>query len=379
MKNKIASIDFSLFITVFMMILIGLMMVYSASYTYAILEYGNATHFFDRQLMWIVLGLIMFFIVSFIPYQLYGKLIAPMVILMLVLLTLVLIPGVGVERNYSTRWLGFGPILFQPSEIAKIIMILYFAKAYMNKRDYIEDFRKGLLPPLILLVVVFALIVLQPDLGTGISLLVACGSILLISAARWHHLFALGAVALMSVILLATSADYRSDRLTSFMDPFADPLGLGFQMVNSYVAIGTGGITGAGIGNSIQKLGFLPEAHTDFIMAIIIEELGILGLSAIVILYMLLLFKGFEIFKYAPDYFGKFIAFGVTIQICFQAVLNLGAVSGLLPITGITLPLISYGGSSMLITLIGLGILMNISMQISQRKKNSERNVSKAI
>lgn len=321
------------------------------------------------------MGLIVFFIVSFIPYQWYGKIIGPLVVTMLVLLLLVLIPHVGITRNYSTRWLGAGPLLFQPSEIAKIIMVLYFAKVYANKRKYIENFSRGVLPPIILLIVVFTMILKQPDLGTGMILVVACGSILLISGARWRHLVALGSIAAVTLVVLATSASYRMERLTSFVDPFADPQGQGFQIINSFLAIGTGGLTGNGLGNSVQKLGYLPEAHTDFIMAIIVEELGIVGLAVIIALYVLLLFKGFSIFKHAPNFFGKFIAMGITVQICIQAVFNLGAVSGLMPVTGIPLPLVSYGGSSMLITLGGLGILMNISRQ--SNKERPDHNPSR--
>lgn len=318
------------------------------------------------------MGLILFFIISFIPYQWYGKMITPLVIIMLALLLLVLIPHVGVTRNYSTRWLGAGPFLFQPSEIAKIIMVLYFAKVYTNKRKYIENFSRGLLPPIILLVIVFTLILKQPDLGTGMILVVACGSIILISGARWRHLLGLGSIAVVTLVVLATTAEYRMKRLTSFVDPFADPQGQGFQIVNSFLAIGTGGLTGTGLGNSVQKLGYLPEAHTDFIMAIIVEELGIIGLAIIVALYVLLLFKGFSIFKHAPNFFGKFIAMGITVQICIQAVFNLGAVSGLMPVTGLPLPLVSYGGSSMLITLAGMGILMNISVQSNKERPGNE-------
>lgn len=372
MKKKISSIDFPLLAIILALVLIGLMMVYSSSYTFSILEYGDERYFFNRQLMWIIMGLILFFIVSFIPYQWYGKMIGPLVIIMLALLLLVLIPHVGVTRNYSTRWLGAGPLLFQPSEIAKIIMVLYFAKVYTNKRKYIENFSRGLLPPIILLVVVFTLILKQPDLGTGMILVVACGSIILISGARWKHLLALGSIAVVTLVVLATSADYRMKRLTSFIDPFADPQGQGFQIVNSFLAIGTGGLTGTGLGNSVQKLGYLPEAHTDFIMAIIVEELGIIGLAVIIALYVLLLFKGFSIFKHAPNFFGKFIAMGITVQICIQALFNLGAVSGLMPVTGLPLPLVSYGGSSMLITLAGLGILMNISIQSNKGKPGNE-------
>lgn len=373
MKNIMKRWDFGLFTLILLMALFGLMMVYSSSFPFAILQHGEDNYFFNRQLMWIVVGFVIFFVVSFIPYQLLGKFIAPLILLLIVLLGLVLVPGIGVERNYSTRWLGFGPFVFQPSEIAKLIMLIYFAKAYSNKRNYIGEFSRGFLPPLLILVFVFFFIILQPDLGTGISIIIACGGILLLSGAKWQHLAVLGGLAVSGVAMLAFSADYRMDRMTSFVDPFADPLGQGLQLVNSYIAIGTGGFTGEGLGNSIQKMGYLPEAHTDFIMAIILEELGIIGLIIVMGMFVTFLLKGFDIFKKTPNYFGKFLAFGITIQICFQAILNLGSVSGLLPITGITLPLISYGGSSMVITLAGIGMLMNISMQNNKaEQQNSE-------
>lgn len=371
LKKYIKAFDFPLFSVVIILVLIGLMMVYSASSTYAALTYGSATYFIQRQLFWVGLGFIAFFITSLIPYQFYGKYMKPLVLIMLFLLTIVLIPGLGIERNHATRWLGFGSFIFQPSELAKIMTILYVAKAYSNKQSYIQDFKRGVMPPLLLLIMVFALIVLQPDLGTAMTIVMACGSILLISSARWQHLVTLGAIAITSVILLATTESYRMERLTSFIDPFADASGQGFQVVNSYLAIGTGGLTGNGIGNSVQKLGYLPEAHTDFIMAIIVEELGIIGLGVIITLFLAFLFRGFSILKGTNDYFAKFIAIGIIIQISSQAVMNLGAVSGLLPVTGMPLPLVSYGGSSMLITLCGAGILMNISMQ--NRAKISDR------
>ncbi|MBP1971540.1 cell division protein FtsW [Virgibacillus natechei] len=377
MKNIMKRWDFGLFTLILLMALFGLMMVYSSSFPYAILQHGEDNYFFNRQLIWIVVGFVIFFVVSFIPYQLLGKFIAPLILLLIVLLGLVLVPGIGVERNYSTRWLGVGPFVFQPSEIAKLIMLIYFAKAYSNKRNYIGEFSRGFLPPLLILAFVFFLIIMQPDLGTGISIIIACGGVLLLSGAKWQHLGVLGGLAVSGVAMLAFSADYRMDRMTSFVDPFADPLGQGLQLVNSYIAIGTGGFTGEGLGNSIQKMGYLPEAHTDFIMAIILEELGIIGLIIVMGMFVTFLLKGFDIFKKTPNYFGKFLAFGITIQICFQAILNLGSVSGLLPITGITLPLISYGGSSMVITLAGIGMLMNISMQNNKaEQQNSEEKNS---
>ena len=372
--KKLRSIwDFDLIILLVLISLFGLMMVYSSSFTFSILEYGNATHFFNKQLTWILVGFVLFMIASFFPYKLYGKYVAYMVFISIILLLLVLIPGVGVERNFATRWLKLGPLLFQPSEIAKLVMIVYFAKVYTNKRDKIHDFRHGLMPPLIMLGIVFILITQQPDLGTALSLIVACGAILLISGARWYHLTGLLTIAMSGVLILALTVDYRMDRIISFTNPFADPAGEGFQLINSYIAISSGGFTGVGLGNSVQKLGYLPEAHTDFIMAIIVEELGVFGVIAVMGFYVLLLLKGFSIFKKTPDYFAKLLTFGLIILISFQAVLNLASVSGMMPITGIPLPFISYGGTSILVMFISMGILNNISMHANNYHLKKER------
>lgn len=362
--------DFDLFILLVLISLFGLMMVYSSSFTFAVLEYDDATYFFKRQLIWLAIGFVIFTIVSFIPYKLYGKYIAFLVFIALILLAVVLIPEIGIERNFARRWLKIGPLLFQPSEIAKLVMIIYFAKVYTNKQDKIHDFRRGLMPPLIMLVMMFLLIAKQPDLGTALSLTVACGAILLISGARWFHLAGLLTVGVVGIASIAFSADYRVERITSFLDPFSDPAGDGFQLINSYIAIAGGGWSGAGLGNSVQKLGYLPEAHTDFIMAIIVEELGLIGVIVVIGFYLLFLLKGFSIFKNCRDFFGKLLAFGITMLVIFQAVLNLASVSGLMPITGITLPFISYGGTSILVMFISAGILMNISMH-TNAKRNS--------
>lgn len=364
--------DFDLLILLVLISLFGLMMVYSSSFTFSILEYGDSTHFFKKQLTWVLLGFVLFIIASFFPYKLYGKYVAYMVFITIILLILVLIPGIGIERNFATRWLKIGPLLFQPSEIAKLVMIVYFAKVYTNKRDKIHSFRQGLMPPLIMLAIVFILITQQPDLGTALSLIVACGAILLISGARWYHLTGLLTIAVSGILILAFTVDYRMDRIISFTNPFADPAGEGFQLINSYIAISSGGLTGLGLGNSVQKLGYLPEAHTDFIMAIIVEELGIIGVVAVISFYVLLLLKGFSIFKRTPDYFGKYLAFGLIVLVSFQAVLNLASVSGMIPITGITLPFISYGGTSILVMFIAMGILNNISMHAKNYELKNE-------
>ncbi|MDQ0352784.1 cell division protein FtsW [Alkalibacillus filiformis] len=372
MKQHLRNIDYPLFIMIVILSCIGLVMVYSASFVYAGMnpDIDNPSFYFNRQRLWVILGLAVFLVVSLFSYRKLGNFIKLLIIATLVMLVLVLIPGVGVERNFSTRWLSLGPVLFQPSELAKVAMILYFAKVYTNKRNKLHHFGQGVLPPLLVLAFVGGLIVLQPDLGTAASIILACGMILLFAGIRIHHLLFLGTTAVVGVVLLILGADYRMGRFTSFLDPFADPAGDGYQLIHSLIAIANGQVTGVGLANSVQKSGFLPEAHTDFIMSIIAEELGLIGAVAVISIYFVFMFKGILIAKRAPDGFGRLLAFGITFQIVTQAMINFAAVSGLMPITGITLPLISYGGSSMLITFFLLGVLMNIAIKgnISRRE-----------
>ncbi|WP_027964309.1 putative lipid II flippase FtsW [Halalkalibacillus halophilus] len=372
MKRNLKHIDYPLFIIIVLLAGFGLVMVYSASFVYAGMDpnINNPHYFFRRQSMWLGLGFVVFFLFSMFTYKRIGNLIPIIILVTVVMLALVLLPGVGVTRNEATRWLSFGPILFQPSELAKVAMILYFAKAYTNKQDKIQSFNKGVFPPLLLLGVVFFLIVLQPDLGTATSIILACGIILLFAGIKVTHLAGLAAVAFGGVYFLITFADYRMNRLTSFLDPFGDPTGQGYQLVHSLIALASGDITGVGLANSVQKSGFLPEAHTDFIMAVIAEELGLLGAVGVIVIYAVFMFKGILIAKRAPDFFGRLLAYGITFQIVTQAIINFGAVSGLMPITGITLPLISYGGSSLLITFMLLGILMNIAVKGNIERRN---------
>ncbi|WP_306976113.1 putative lipid II flippase FtsW [Alkalibacillus salilacus] len=365
LKQHLKHLDYPLFATIISLGLIGIVMVYSASFIYAGMDpdINDSSHYFDRQLMWLIIGIGVFIIASLFSYRNLGRLVKPMIIVALILLLLVLIPGVGVERNFATRWLNFGPILFQPSELAKVAMIIYFAKVYTNKQDKLNHFGQGVLPPLIVLGLVFVFILMQPDLGTAASIIMACGMILLFAGIRLLHLFGLGFIAIVSMLGLIFSSEYRYDRFTSFLDPFADPSGEGYQLIHSLIAIANGGLTGEGLANSVQKSGFLPEAHTDFIMSVIAEELGMIGVLLVIGLYIFFMFRGILIAKRAPDQFGRLLAFGITFQIITQAMINFAAVSGLMPITGITLPLISYGGSSLLITFGLLGILMNIAIK----------------
>ncbi|WP_249872078.1 putative lipid II flippase FtsW [Oceanobacillus saliphilus] len=359
--NKLKKMDYLLIFTIFFLTCFGIMMVYSASFPIAAIHYENPAFFLMRQSVWFIMGTVLFVAAAIIPYKIYGKLSPILVITSLVLLILVLIPGIGVERNNSQRWIQIGSFVYQPTEVVKLFMIIYFAYFYAKKQKYFNQFNKGVLPPLVILASVFLLILSQPDLGSAALILVACGLIVFCSGVKRIHLFLMGSIGILGISYFAFTTEYRLQRLTSFLHAFEDPAGHGYQLVNSYVAIGTAGIWGNGLGNSVQKLGYLPEAHTDFIMSIILEELGIIGLAVVIGSYLIIMFRGIHIAKANKDMFAKLLAIGITFQIMTQAILNLGAVSGMLPITGITLPFISYGGSSLVITMISAGILVNLS------------------
>lgn len=282
-------------------------MIYSSSYVLGYLEYGSANYILNRQLKWYGLSVFLFIFVALFPYRNYRKLAPLLVTLSILLLILVLVPGVGVVRNFSQRWIGIGSFTFQPTEMIKLFMLIYFASFYSKGEEKLASFKTGVLPPLIILSVMFILILKQPDLGSAALILFACGLIVICSGVKGRHLMMLGSIGIAIIVYFISSTSYRMERVTSFMDPFADPAGTGYQLVNSYI--------------------------------------------------------GVQIAKETTDMFGKLLAIGITFQMTTQVIINLGAVSGLMPITGVPLPLISYGGSSLLITLISLGILTNISIK----------------
>ncbi|SEO51555.1 cell division protein FtsW [Amphibacillus marinus] len=358
MKDRLKRFDYSLIITVLAMCIFGLVMVYSTSYTRGTLLHENGSYYFNRQLIFFIMGLVLCTVMAFFSLKSLGKLSPFLVLLSIILLGLVLVPQIGIVRNSARRWIEIGPIAFQPSEIVKTFMIIYFAHIYAKKQAYLDHFAKGVLPPLFILGIIFIMILGQPDLGTAVHILIICGFIVVFSGVRFVHIFMLGLIAVSGIGFFAISQPYRLQRLTSFMD--FDP-SESYQLVNSYVSIATSGLFGNGLGNSVQKLGYLPEAQTDFIMAVVVEELGIFGVLFIIGGYLFILYRGVQISKQVDAVYLKLLALGVTVQIIIQAVINLGAISGMLPITGIPLPFISYGGTSLVFTLLSVGILINVS------------------
>lgn len=302
----------------------------------------------------------MFFIMN-VDYWTWKKFAKVILIICFVLLILVLIPGIGNVRNGSRSWIGVGAFSVQPSEFMKLAMIAFLAKYLSENQKHITSLRKGLFPSLGLVFLAFGMIMLQPDLGTGTVMVGTCIVMIFVAGARISHFVGLGVLGLLGFVGLIISAPYRIQRITSFLDPWSDPQNSGFQIIQSLYAIGPGGLFGLGLGQSRQKFFYLPEPQTDFIFAILAEELGFIGGSFVLLLFALLLWRGIRIALGAPDLFGSFLAVGIIAMIAIQVMINIGVVTGLMPVTGITLPFLSYGGSSLTLMLVAIGVLLNIS------------------
>jgi cell division protein FtsW len=334
-------------------------MIYSSSAILAQRQYGDPLYFVKRQAAWAVIGLAALAVASRLDYRVYRR-ICP--ILLLVLLTLLIgVLLLGREINGARRWFGMGPILFQPSEPAKLIVMMYVAHYLVKKKDLMTDLGRGFLPPLLVIGLFMGLILLEPDLGGAMVIGLAAGLLLLTGGASLRHMGLVGLLLTPAMYMLVMRIDYRRERLLSFLDPWRDPTGSGFQMVQSFLALGSGGPLGEGLGAGRQKLFYLPYPHTDFIFAVIGEELGLIGTMSILVLFGLLLWRGMTIAKRCADPFGAFLALGITALIGIQAVFNMAVVTGMLPTKGLPLPFVSYGGSSLVVGLAGVGILLSIA------------------
>jgi cell division protein FtsW len=361
LSRKKSTPDFLLIFLTFSLLAIGLVMVYSASAVWAEYKFHDSFFFAKRQLLFAGVGLIAMFFIMNIDYWVWRDWSKVLLIVCFVLLVLVLIPGIGMVRNGSRSWIGVGAFSIQPSEFMKLAMIAFLAKYLSENQKNITSFKRGLLPSLMLVFAAFGMIMLQPDLGTGTVMVGTCIAMIFVAGARIIHFVGLGMIGLTGFAALVLSAPYRIKRITSFLNPWEDPLGSGFQIIQSLYAIGPGGLLGLGLGQSRQKFFYLPEPQTDFIFAILAEELGFIGGSLVLLLFSLLLWRGVRIALGAPDLYGSFLAIGIISMIAIQVMINIGVVTGLMPVTGITLPFLSYGGSSLTLMLMAIGVLLNIS------------------
>lgn len=354
-------VDYLLLFGIIMISIFGVVMIYSASYVWAEYKFHDPLKFAKTQFLFLVVSYILIFFSLKIPYQKYLSYANLIFFICFVLLILVLIPGIGTVRNGSRSWFGIGGFGIQPSEFTKLGMIIFTSKYLAYNEKVLKNIKSGVLPILGVLMLVFGLIMLQPDFGTGVIIVISIIVLLFVSGVNMGFFIKLGFIGLLGVVALIIAAPYRMKRIVSFLNPWSDPLGSGFQIIQSLYAIGPGGLLGLGFGNSIQKHFYLPEPQTDFIFAIISEEFGFLGILIVASLFLLIIYRGFHISIHCEDKFGKYLSFGITFQLAFQALLNLMVVVGLIPVTGVTLPFLSYGGSSLLITMISMGILLNIS------------------
>lgn len=359
MKKR--SVEILLVVSVILISIFGIIMIYSASSIWAEYKYNDPLKYVKNQALFFIIGLILMFLVSKINYKFYLKKSNILLIGCIILLILVLIPGVGMVRNGSRSWFGIGSFGIQPSEFTKLALIIFTSKYLMNNEKNMKNIKKGVLPILCVLIFVFGLIMLQPDFGTGMIIVISIIGLLFVGGVSMKFFIGLGIIGVLGITGLIIIAPYRLARILSFLNPWSDPLGSGFQIIQSLYAIGPGGLFGFGFLNSRQKHFYLPEPQTDFIFSIISEEFGFLGIVIVVTLFLSIIITGFKISKNCKDLFGKYLSFGIMFQLSFQALLNLMVVVGLIPVTGVTLPFLSYGGSSLLITLCSIGVILNIS------------------
>lgn len=334
---KKIKIDLILLIGVIVIALFGLLMVYSSSYIWAEYKYNDALKYLKAESLFLLIGIIILFLAIKIPYKNYLKNANIILGVCVLLLILVLIPGIGTIRNGSRSWFGIGSFGIQPSEFAKLGIIIWTSKYLTTNQKIMKDIKKGVWPIILILIFIFGLIMLQPDFGTGTVLVLSILLLLYISGVKISFFVGMGIIGIIGVTVLILIAPYRMQRIISYLNPWSDPLGSGFQIIQSLYAIGPGGLLGLGLGNSIQKHFYLPEPQTDFIFSIISEELGFMGVLIVTTLFGLIIYRGIKISIKSENLFAKYLSFGITIQLAFQTLLNLMVVIGLIPVTGVTL------------------------------------------
>lgn len=359
--------DLILLFVTFMLVGIGIVMVYSTSAIIANERFGDPYYFLKRQAIFAGIGFILMFLMMFFSYEVLKRLAYPIFILSLLLLILVLIPGIGYRAGGSMRWIRLGGFSFQPSELAKLGLVIFLAYLLAKKEEKIRSFFFGFLPVVLFSGLIIGLILKEPDFGTALFLTVMVFLLLFISGARVSYLLGAFLMTIPFVFAFLMKAEYRYKRLMGFIRPWDDPRGTSFQIIQSFLSFGSGGIFGIGLGEGRQKLFFLPAPHTDFIFSIIGEELGLVGAMVVVLLFFILTFRGIQIGLSLQNRFGSYLAIGVTLMISLQSVINMGVVLGLLPTKGLTLPFVSYGGTSLITNLTGIGILLHLSSHTERR------------
>jgi len=357
-------------ISLFGLLSIGSIMIYSSSAIYAEKLWGDPYLFIKKHIFHLLIGLVFLRIGIRVPYERYKGLTPFLMAFTFVLMLLVLIPALGKQVGHARRWLSLFGFSFQPSELLKLTLLIWFAGFLTRRKTVLSYFSRGILPSLIVMGVFLFLLLLQPDFGTAVLIALSLLLMMFVAGVKPSHTIAslvgLGIIGFFLII----SKTYRLRRITGFLDPWADPYDTGFQLIQSFIAFGTGGIFGRNLGNSRQKMFFLPEGHTDFIFSILAEEVGFIGVFFVIVLITVLLIKGLQVAFETKDDFGRNLAFGISVLIVLQCILNIGVVTGLLPTKGIPLPFISYGGSSLILSMFMIGILLNISNRNTRNNRS---------
>jgi len=353
--------DYALLVFILALVTGGVVMVYSASFPLSLTRHGHGWYFAIRQMIWALAGIAALTIASFVNYKKWQQASGVLLLVTFLLLLALYVPGIGVSVQGSTRWINLRLFNMQPSEVAKVTLVMWVAAYLARKKDRLRNFWRGTMPALAVIALVAGLVFDQPDLGTAVAIVLVAFLVLFVGGLPWGQVISLGLLGSGSLALGITTANYRLERLLSFRNPWLDPLDTGYHLIQSLYAIGLGGVFGRGLGESIQKRFFLPEPHNDFIFAIINEEWGFIGGIVVIALFSAIAWRGLRIAERAPDKFSNLLATGLTAMIVSQAIINMAVVTGMVPVTGITLPFISYGGSSLLIVMGSAGILLNIS------------------
>jgi len=340
---------------------LGVVMVYSSSSIMAAKRYGDGFYFLKRQAIYALGGFAAMAVLMRIDYQRWRRLAVPLFLLSALLLVVVLVPGIGSHAGGASRWIRMAGFSIQPSELVKLALVVYMAHSLARKKDKLQSYRFGFFPYMVVLAVLLFLLLLQPDLGSALTLAIIAMIMLVVAGTRLSYLLSVIIPALPFLYFTIMGVDYRRKRILAFLNPWEDPTDTGFQIIQSWIAFGTGGVFGNGLGEGKQKLFYLPEAHTDFIFSVLGEELGFVGVLVVTAMFLFLVLRGIRASLGAPDEFGCFLACGVTILLGIEAFVNIAVVLGMLPTKGLALPFLSFGGTSLMTTLMAVGILLNVS------------------
>ena len=361
-------VDTTLLLLTISLTCIGVVMVYSASAIMADERFHDGFYFLKRQLLYTLVGFGVMAIATYFNYKNWRKLAVVSLLVSIVLLGLLFVPGLGVRVGGAMRWLRIPGLTLQPAELVKLAMVLYLAHSLTRKKEKVQSFTKGYLPYMIVLGVLLLMLLKQPDLGSAMIIVGVAMSMLIVAGVRWRYLLPTVVMTLPVLYFLVMQVDYRRRRIMAFLNPWDDPFDTGFQIIQSLVAFGKGGVLGQGLGIGEQKLFYLPEAHTDFIFSVIGEELGLVGTVLVAALFLMLILCGIRIALQCQDPFGRNLAFGLSLLLGLEAFVNLAVCMGLLPTKGLALPFISYGGTSLVVSLLAVGILLNISSSLEVKK-----------